>query len=241
MKVFSKSIINILKGKSQCYNTINNNFTKNKLNSVSLFNIIYKTFCSNEVIPNKRPRKMILKSDSKVVKDSTKKEVKKVKKEDEKIEISSSIAENKEKNFSLKDIKNKIFIPSVTIVRSKEHARKCVEILFQYKDRFHAWDTETVGINPKEQSPVGNGKIICLSCFIGPDVDFGNGPRLFIDNYGDCEDLVQEFKEYFENPNYYKVWHNYGFDRHIIYNHGINVRYAFIILLFNQYFFIYNY
>ena len=33
-----------------------------------------------------------------------------------------------------------------------------------------------------------------------------------------------EFKEYFENPNILKCWHNYGFDRHILYNHGINVQ-----------------
>ncbi len=33
-----------------------------------------------------------------------------------------------------------------------------------------------------------------------------------------------EFKEYFENKNYLKVWHNYGFDRHIFYNHRINVQ-----------------
>lgn len=53
-------------------------------------------------------------------------------------------------------------------------------------DRVHAWDTETIEIDAKEQSPVGNGKIICASVFIGPDIDFGSGPRLFIDNYADA-------------------------------------------------------
>lgn len=33
-----------------------------------------------------------------------------------------------------------------------------------------------------------------------------------------------EFKEYLEDPTYLKCWHNYGFDRHIFFNHGINVR-----------------
>lgn len=33
-----------------------------------------------------------------------------------------------------------------------------------------------------------------------------------------------EFKDYFEDPNYLKVWHNYGFDRHILFNHGIDVQ-----------------
>ncbi len=48
----------------------------------------------------------------------------------------------------------------------------------------HSWDTETIDIEVKEESPVKNGKILCASCFIGPEIDFGNGPRLFVDNFG---------------------------------------------------------
>lgn len=33
-----------------------------------------------------------------------------------------------------------------------------------------------------------------------------------------------EFKEYLENPEILKCWHNYGFDRHVLYNHGIDVK-----------------
>ena len=66
--------------------------------------------------------------------------------------------------------------------------------------------------------------MICASCFIGPDVDFGNGPRLFIDNYVDADDVISEFKAYFEDENYLKCWHNYGYDRHILYNHGIDCK-----------------
>ena len=58
----------------------------------------------------------------------------------------------------------------------------------------HAWDTETIGINAKEETPVGNGICICASAFIGPDVDFGNGPRLFIDNFAESTDVLMEFK-----------------------------------------------
>lgn len=32
------------------------------------------------------------------------------------------------------------------------------------------------------------------------------------------------FKPYMEDPSYLKCWHNYGFDRHIFFNHGIDVR-----------------
>jgi DNA polymerase-1 len=85
------------------------------------------------------------------------------------------------KYFSVKEnlaFKNLKSIPTVTIVRSIEQAKEVVSQLKVHKDRFHAWDTETLGIDPKEQSPVGNGRIICLSCFAGPDIDFGNGPSI---------------------------------------------------------------
>ena len=109
-------------------------------------------------------------------------------------------------------------------MRSREDARRVVSILNKFKDRVHSWDTETIAIDAKEESPVGNGKVLCASVFIGPDIDFGSGPRVFIDNYADAENIIMEFKEYFENPNILKCWHNYGFDRHILYNHGINVQ-----------------
>jgi DNA polymerase-1 len=46
---------------------------------------------------------------------------------------------------------------------------------------------------------------------------------LFIDNYADAEGTINEFKEYLEDPKYKKCFHNYGYDRHIFFNHGINV------------------
>lgn len=112
----------------------------------------------------------------------------------------------------------------VTIVRSKEDAERVVKVLEENKNRVVAWDTETLDIEVKEQSPVGNGNIICFSGFAGPDIDFGNGPRLIVDNFGERHELVQTFKEYFEDNDYLKSWFNYGFDRHIFYNHGIDVR-----------------
>ena len=87
-----------------------------------------------------------------------------------------------------------------------------------------AWDTETINLEVKETSPVGNGDIICASLFAGPDIDFGNGARVFIDNYADAKDVIMVFKEYLEDPTYLKCWHNYGFDRHIFFNHGIDVQ-----------------
>lgn len=88
--------------------------------------------------------------------------------------INSSI-NNQKVNLALKNFKP---IPSVSIIRTVEQAKNVVAILKKLKDRFHAWDTETIGVDPKIQSPVSYGKILCMSCFVGPDVDFGNGPSI---------------------------------------------------------------
>lgn len=71
---------------------------------------------------------------------------------------------------------------------------------------------------------MGKGRIIAASMFAGPQYNFGNGPRVFIDNFGENAGLINHFKDYLENNSYKKVWHNYGFDRHLFYNHGIDVR-----------------
>ena len=123
---------------------------------------------------------------------------------------------------------DRLSLEGVTIVKDRASAAKALKVLHSLQGRIHAWDTETLDLEVKLQSPVVAGKIICFQGFAGPDVDFGNGPRLFVDNFGERHELVQMFKEYFEDPNYLKTWFNYGFDRHIFYNHGIDVKYLSI-------------
>jgi len=36
--------------------------------------------------------------------------------------------------------------------------------------------------------------------------------------------VLDVFKPWLEDAGVHKVWHNYGFDRHVLYNHGIDVR-----------------
>lgn len=115
-------------------------------------------------------------------------------------------------------------MPGVTIVNDAESAQKALEVLFVHKERYHACDTEVIDINLNEVGPVGHGIVICATLFIGPDVDFGNGPRLFIDNLDASEGVLNLFKRYFEDASIKKVWHNYGFDRHVLFNHGIDVQ-----------------
>ena len=127
-------------------------------------------------------------------------------------------------NTGVNEALRQLKIEGTTIVRTRADARRVVKILKSFPDRIHAWDTETIEIDAKEQSPVGNGKIICAQVFVGPDIDFGSGPRLFIDNYADASGIIMEFKQYLEDPAYLKCFHNYGYDRHIFFNHGIDVK-----------------
>lgn len=117
-------------------------------------------------------------------------------------------------------------ISDVTVVRDRATAEHVLSKLYSIgvKSRFHAIDTEVTNIDVKTQSPVGNGEVTCISIYVGPDIDFGNGPRLFIDTL-DCIDcnMFDIFRPYLQDVTIKKVWHNYSFDRAVLYNHNINV------------------
>jgi len=118
-------------------------------------------------------------------------------------------------------------IEGITIVADKKSAKRALAELWRLRDRPHAWDTETVGINLRgsgSQSPVTHGSVVCATCFCGDDADFGSGPRLFIDNDGPASGmLLKEFKDYFENGDVNKVFHNYSFDAHMLKRTGVKV------------------
>lgn len=104
----------------------------------------------------------------------------------------------------------------VTVVQDPETAKRVAAKLNTLTNHYHAVDTEAIDIDLSSESPVGHGKMICFSIYCGSDVDFGNGPRIWVDTFGSLEGLIVHFKEYFENPNIKKVWHNYSFDRHLL-------------------------
>ena len=125
---------------------------------------------------------------------------------------------------------SKINVPGVTIVRTKAEAEIVMKRLMspESKNAIHACDTEVMAIDLKSVGPVGNGFVTCASVYSGPDFDYGlgDGPgtALWIDNLDDSFGVLQYFKEFFEDDNYKTVWHNYGFDRHIMWNEGIDVK-----------------
>lgn len=121
-----------------------------------------------------------------------------------------------------------IKVPKVTIVRNEKDAKIVLERLNQADPSiFHACDTEVMDIDLSSVGPVGNGYVTCVSVYSGPDFDYGlgEGPGscLWIDNLDDAYGVLQLFKDWFQNPLHQKVWHNYGFDRHVMWNEGINV------------------
>eukprot|EP01132_Coremiostelium_polycephalum_P002672 gene2672-3315_t len=120
---------------------------------------------------------------------------------------------------------NKITVEDVTMVRTVEKAKEIVKKLRTLKYTYHACDTEVIDLDLKKESPIGHGRICCFSIYCGPNENFGTGSRIWVDTLDSekGEEILQVFKEYFEDETILKVWHNYAFDRHILFNHGINV------------------
>jgi 3'-5' exonuclease len=122
-----------------------------------------------------------------------------------------------------------LVVPEVCIVRTKEQAHTVMARLMAADPSIvHACDTEVMDIDVSSVGPVGNGYCTCVSIYSGPDFDYGlgHGPgaTLWIDNLDDSCGLIQEFKAWLEDERFKKVWHNYGFDRHILWNEGIDLR-----------------
>ena len=100
--------------------------------------------------------------------------------------------------------------------------------------RIFACDTEVAEINVLSESPVGHGRLVCFSIFCGDDVHFGfgtpNGVRqnkLWVDVLEQGNEraaIMESFRPFFEDAGVMKVWHNYGFDRHILENEGIRIK-----------------
>ena len=114
----------------------------------------------------------------------------------------------------------------VTQVTTKEHAANVLKVLYAHPEVHWACDTEVADIDLSSVGPVGNGKVTCVSIYGGPTIDFGDGPGsvLWIENIGDSDKLLLEFKNWFEDAKYKKTWHNYGFDRHVMYNETIDCK-----------------
>ena len=123
-------------------------------------------------------------------------------------------------------------VDGVTLVRSVREAERVAALVERYSrvpagapPMVHAWDTEVTDLDLETESPVGHGTVICASFYSGPSVDYGTGPCVWIDALGEEGDAVlRAFGGVLGSEGVRKVWHNYGFDRHVLFNHGINAR-----------------
>ena len=112
----------------------------------------------------------------------------------------------------------------VTVVNTLAAAKKAAaQLMSAPSGVFHAADTEVADIDVTVESPVGHGRVVVLSVYSGPDMDFGSGPKLWIDTAAHPE-ILPQFKPWLESPQHLKVWHNYSFDKHVLGNHGIQVK-----------------
>lgn len=63
---------------------------------------------------------------------------------------------------------------------------------------------------------------LCFSIYGGPDIDFGDGPRLWVDLHSDGkpshrQEVMHVFLEFFEDASFQKVYHNFGEERRRIF------------------------
>lgn len=102
-------------------------------------------------------------------------------------------------------------------------AAKLLEAAESDPTRSHAVDTEVDNIDLSKVGPVGNGRVTCFSVYSGPDFDYGlgSGPgkTLWVETIE--EQVLETFRPWFESSRARKIWHNYGFDRHVVNNHKI--------------------
>eukprot|EP00736_Rhodelphis_marinus_P001402 Rmarinus@m.9363 len=98
------------------------------------------------------------------------------------------------------------------LVHTPDQAAKAAEILWSQSNQVHACDTETYSFPLKHVSPMGYARLLCATICCGLD-----GPSFFID-----ESQICHFREYFESNSVKKIWHNYGFDYHVLRNLGMN-------------------
>jgi DNA polymerase-1 len=97
-------------------------------------------------------------------------------------------------------------LEGVTIVNDVKSAKHALAVLSKHADRVVAWDTETneyaVAKSVNYEETWGRVRCLCMSGFAGDDLDFGNGPRLWVDNSGDSSEVVDMFRDYFADRRF---------------------------------------
>lgn len=106
----------------------------------------------------------------------------------------------------------------IHVIETAEESRTLAKYLLDNPQPV-GFDTETTGVNPKCESPVGRGTVECWS-LAHPWA--GVTRRYFL--WWDPE-IVEPFIPWLESSVHPKVGHNiWGFDRHVVRNMGVELR-----------------
>ena len=120
-------------------------------------------------------------------------------------------------------VRTPLALEEVVVVDTVAKAERVVEGLLEMpKETIHAVDTEVADIDLKSQGPVGHGFVTCFTVYSGPDAVYDDdtpGKTLWVETMDD--DIFDVFRSWFEDHEVRKVWHNYGFDRHVLENRGL--------------------
>jgi hypothetical protein len=76
---------------------------------------------------------------------------------------------------------------SIRITRWTQRCTSDAYILVACRTNRYCWcfvvsPSQVADIDVKSRSPVGQGRVICASIYSGPNIDYGSGPCVWIDN-----------------------------------------------------------
>lgn len=108
-------------------------------------------------------------------------------------------------------LKNQPF-PHIQTVVNEATALSALRAFDKNHEKIFAIDTETRGGG--DSYLTFNGDVVCFTVYGGPDVDFGNGPYLYVDSAGLSSSMLNIFRSMLEDPQLKKTFHNYSYDSH---------------------------
>jgi DNA polymerase-1 len=110
-----------------------------------------------------------------------------------------------------------IDIPGTWVVQRGEDIQRLVNFLENTKEVVTT-DTETVGCDPRVEHPRYKARATSVQ-FSTKEI-----PRIYLDNYRECEGNIRHLKKWAENPDRLKDGHNLKYDMMVFANHGARLQ-----------------
>jgi len=127
--------------------------------------------------------------------------------------------------------KSAIVPEDTAVVSSISGARTIArQLLTTDASHVHAIDTEVACHDLSSETPIHHGILYCVSIYCGETKSFtvgeSIGSRIWIDLNKPKDEkraMLSALAPYLESEHVPKVWHNYGYDRHILENYGLRL------------------